>query len=441
METVLLFVLGVLILLVGLAISIGLHEIGHLVPAKRFGVLVRQYMIGFGPTVFSFRRGETQYGFKALPLGGYISMAGMYPPAKKGAKVGVATTGIFQTLVQDARDLSAETMAGADQKRAFYSLPVWKRIVIMLGGPFMNLVLAIVLLGVLLMGFGIQQATTTVASVSECVIPAGSTQEECTADDPVAPAAEAGFQTGDKILSVGGTEVTSWDQATAIIRQSPGKPLDIVVDRGGSNVTLTATPLLSERTVVDEQGQPVLGPDGKPQTESVGFLGIGPQSALTPQPITSVLPFAGNAIAQMAGVIVQLPVKVTELAVSLFGGQERDPEGLVGVVGLGRLAGEVASIDAPVVERAAVMISLVASLNIALFLFNLIPLPPLDGGHVAAAVIEAIRRGFAKLRGKPDPGPIDTAKIIPVTFVVAALLIGLFVLTLAADIFKPISIF
>jgi membrane-associated protease RseP (regulator of RpoE activity) len=191
---------------------------------------------------------------------------------------------------------------------------------------------------------------------------------------------------------------------------------------------------------VDDAGQLVNGPDGKPQTQEVGFLGIGTQAALVRQPITAVLPFTGEAIGRMASVIVQLPVKVTELAVSLFGGGERDPEGLLGVVGIGRIAGEVATVDAPVLERAGAMISLVASLNIALFLFNLIPLPPLDGGHIAAALIEAIRRGFAKLRGKPDPGPIDTAKIIPVTMVVAVLLIGLFVLTLAADIFKPISI-
>ncbi|MEQ1736956.1 MAG: site-2 protease family protein, partial [Rhodoglobus sp.] len=119
METVLLFVLGVLIILVGLALSIGLHEIGHLVPAKKFGVKVGQYMIGFGPTIWSRKFGETQYGFKAFPLGGYISMAGMFPPARKGGKPRTASTGFFDTLVQDARTSSADQIKPGDEDRVF----------------------------------------------------------------------------------------------------------------------------------------------------------------------------------------------------------------------------------------------------------------------------------------------------------------------------------
>ncbi len=202
METVLLYVLGIVIIVIGLALSIGLHEIGHLVPAKKFGVKVGQYMIGFGPTIWSRKYGETQYGIKALPLGGYISMAGMFPPARKGGKARTASTGFFDTLVQDARTSSADTIKPGDEERVFYKLPVWKRVIIMLGGPVMNLLIGIALYAVVLVGFGLPQSTTTIESVSQCVIASSSEQTECTdADDP-APAAAAGIEPGDRIVSV-----------------------------------------------------------------------------------------------------------------------------------------------------------------------------------------------------------------------------------------------
>ena len=124
---VLAYVIGFVVIFVGLAISIALHEIGHLVPAKLFGVRVGQYMIGFGKTLWSRRFGETEYGFKLLPLGGYISMAGMYPPSPKAsARSGRAGSGFFRVMVQDARDANDETLEGAGE-RTFYRLPVWKR--------------------------------------------------------------------------------------------------------------------------------------------------------------------------------------------------------------------------------------------------------------------------------------------------------------------------
>ena len=146
--TVLAFIIGVVVLVVGLAVSIALHEVGHLAPAKAFGVRVGQYMIGFGPTVFSRRVGETEYGFKLLPLGGYISMAGMYPPSAATTGEGVDARPrrrrLFETLIQDARTANDQTLQGDGAGRAFYQLPVYKRVIIMLGGPAMNLVLAII---------------------------------------------------------------------------------------------------------------------------------------------------------------------------------------------------------------------------------------------------------------------------------------------------------
>ncbi|MBH0025234.1 RIP metalloprotease [Salinibacterium sp. SWN248] len=442
MENVLLYILGVLILVVGLAVSIGLHEIGHLLPAKLFGVRVSQYMIGFGPTLFSRKRGETEYGLKAIPLGGYISMAGMFPPGKSHDNSRSSTTSVFQTLVQDARESSADTLTDVDESRAFYKLPVFKRIIIMLGGPFMNLLIAIVMFAILLMGFGTAQASTTISSVSECVIPASADRDACTDSDPAAPALAAGIQPDDRIVSMDGEPIESWEQITEHIRAAAGDQLTIVVERAGAEVTLTAEPLLAERYVYDDSGQIVENDEGEAQTEEYGFLGIGPAAETVQQPVTAVLPAVGDNVVAVAKVVLTLPQRMIDVVNAAFGPEERDPNGPIGLVGVGRIAGEATSLEAATVtDRAAYLISLVGSLNVALFVFNLVPLLPLDGGHVAGALFEGVRRFFAKLFGKPDPGPLDTAKFVPLTLVVVVLLGIMTLLLVYADIVKPISPF
>ena len=210
--TVIAFIVGVVLLVVGLAASIALHEIGHLVPAKRFGVRVGQYMVGLGPTLWSRRIGETEYGVKALPVGGYISMAGMYPPSPRRGEAaavdGKAGGGFFATMVQDARAANDETLADDDRTGTFYGLPVWKRIVIMLGGPTMNLLLAMLLFAVVFSGIGVQTATTTIAAVHECGLPAGAPPTAGAPGDPVSPAAAAGLQPRAVIPSVAGPAVS-----------------------------------------------------------------------------------------------------------------------------------------------------------------------------------------------------------------------------------------
>lgn len=441
METVLLYILGIVIVALGLAISIALHEMGHLIPAKLFGVRVGQYMIGFGPTLWSRKRGETEYGFKAIPLGGYISMAGMFPPAKEGGRARTASTGFFQTMVQDARTSSADTVRDGEEHRTFYNLAIWKRVIIMCGGPFMNLIIAVVLFAVVISGFGVQQISTTIGSVSECLHPATSTAKSCTSTDTPAPAAAAGIKPGDRLVSINGTPVTDWTQATAIIQQSPSRTIEVVVERDGNQTTLAATPALTERYVLEADGTVAKDSAGNSLTHEVGMLGITAAYQTVPQPLTAVLPAVGNNIAAVTNVILHLPQRLVDVANAAFGPDARDPNGPISVVGVGRIAGEITSINTiPIADRASALIGLVASVNVALLVFNLIPLMPLDGGHIAGALWEGIRRFFAKLFKRRDPGPVDTAKVIPLTLAVAILLGGMSLLLIYADIVKPISL-
>ncbi|QOR72085.1 site-2 protease family protein [Ruania alkalisoli] len=443
---------GVLIIAVGLIVSIALHEIGHLVPAKLFKVRVTQYFVGFGRTLWSTRRGGTEYGVKMLPLGGYVRMVGMFAPAReqisedaryeaRQRRTGLrgAITGIVEeTRAASTDEIAAEIRPG-DGRLAFYQLTMPRKLVVMAGGPLMNLLIAVVLFAVVLSGFGVPTASNQLASVSSCVLPAGENRE-CTDADPVAPAAQAGLRPGDRVISWAGTPIADWEDLTAAIDATGTRTVEVVIEREGTQVPLTLTPTLAERPVI-EDGAYVTDADGEQLFTEQPFVGVGAGRELVPQPVTAVPGHVWQVFTGTVEIVLTLPQRLVSIAQSTLGGAERDP-GVVGIVGVGRLGGEVTSTDLlTTAERGAVLLEILASLNMALFVFNLVPLLPLDGGHIAGALFESARRRLAQLTGRADPGPADTAKLMPLTYVVVVLLAGMSVMLAIADIVNPIQFF
>ena len=431
---------GILIFALLIGLSIALHEMGHLLPAKRFGVKVTDYMIGFGPTVWSSVRGETRYGLKAIPVGGFIRMIGMLPPSPDGTHRSMST-GRFAAMVDDARRQSAEEIGPGDEDRTFYRLPVRRRMVIMLGGPTMNLLFAFVLFAILLMGVGLPTPSLEVSSVGTCLptatqptgqpLPSG----ECPTGSAPAPAAEAGFEPGDVIVAIDGQPVVDWTEATDWIRAHPGETTVVRVDRAGEPTDLTVTIAEATRPVYDDMGNET----GEVATS--GYIGLAPGSVWEAQSWTTVPAYMWDITVRSVQALVSLPIRLYELVTqTLLGGGDRALDSPVSVVGVSRLGGDVAAMDQPIRAKVATFLGLAASLNLFLFLFNLLPILPLDGGHVAGAAYEGVRRWLARVTGRPDPGPVDVARLLPVAYVVAGLLLAMAVVVIWADLVKPISL-
>jgi membrane-associated protease RseP (regulator of RpoE activity) len=440
-ESVLLFVLGVVVFIVGLLISIGLHELGHLAFAKLFKVRVTQYSLGFGKALWSFTRGETEYGIRPILLGGYISMVGMLKPRATGRGATVTNTGMYSAFVQDARESSAEQIAaaGGDDSRAFYRLTPWKRIIVMAAGPVMNLLIGVVLFGVLLCGFG--APTTSIAETSACVLPSSSSTR-CTSSDQESPAKASGLQAGDAVLAVNGKSDVSIDQLTSTLQKSAGRRVTLTILRDGTTMTIGVTPTLATRDVYRADGTVAKNADGSTKTQRVGVVGVTIGQTLVRQSPTAVLPAVWAQTESSAQLIIDLPQRLVSVWNAAFGSQARSADSPVSVVGVGRAIGTVASESGiPVVDKLYTILGLLASLNIGLFVLNLVPLLPLDGGHIAGALWEAVKRRAFKLVGKPDPGAIDLAKTMPLTMVVVVLLVGMSALLIYADIVRPVSIF
>ena len=306
----------------------------------------------------------------------------------------------------------------------------------------MNLLIGVVLMAVLLMGFGTAQATTTLSEVNACQVAYGEPAPTDLSNCTKTPAAAAGLQPGDTITSFAGENVTDWSAFTEHVRASAGQNVPLVYERAGESITTNITPVLTARPVIGANGLAEVDSTGTTVTVQAGFLGVGPTTALVREQASAVLPAVGNNIVQISGVVVQLPQKLVGVAQAAFSSEPRDPNGPISVVGVGRVAGEVAAMEQiPLSSRVATLLGLLAGVNLALFVFNLIPLLPLDGGHVAGALYEGVRRTVAKVFKRRDPGPFDIAKLLPITYVAVVVLMVMGALLIYADIVKPVNLF
>lgn len=410
-------IVGIVVVVVGILASVALHEVGHMLPAKKFGVLVPDYAVGFGPALWKKKIGDTTYALRAILLGGYVKIVGMYAPARPGTRLVGRRSG-KPTLAQEAREAAMEEIPEGQESRAFYLLSAPKKVAVMLGGPLMNLLICFVLSAITMVGIGAPTASRMIASVPTTV--------SNESGDVASPAYEAGVRPGDTVEAWNGQPVATFAELQRAIAATPeGESAALTVERDGATVDLTVTP------VTGAQGARLIG-----VTAAYEY-------------VSASLPDVARANWQMftgtVSVIVRLPQAVWQVGRSVFTDERRDSSGVVSVVGVGRLAGEVTGDSNALGLRdtrqvVAVLLSLLASLNMALFVFNLIPLPPLDGGHVLGAVFEGARRQFARWRGAPDPGAADTARLVPLTWAVGGLLVAMSVILIVADIVKPVTL-
>ena len=392
--------LGWVIFIVALLFSVMLHETGHFVTAKKFGMKVTQYFVGFGTTLWSTRRGETEYGIKALPLGGFVKITGM---------------------------TSMDEVDPADEPRSFRRHPAWQRLVVLFAGSFMHFVLAFVLLFLLAAVIGLDNNNTTqLGPVSTCV-PANAkafSSGTCTAADAPSPAKQAGLEAGDKVVSFGGKPVSSWTALGNDIRDTPAhRTVPVVVIRNGTRMTLHVT-LAS-----------VSGRSGS-------YVGVQDTNVFQRyNPIRSVT-YAGSMFGQVltgsAKEIGSLPSAIPHLfaknRASTSAGQ------VTSVVGAGEITGDVVSASVGWQVKIDYVLLIVASLNIFVGAFNLLPLLPLDGGHIAVVIYERVRAWFARLRGRSDPGLVDMTKLVPFSMGVFAILVFFGLILILADLVNPIRL-
>jgi membrane-associated protease RseP (regulator of RpoE activity) len=305
----------------------------------------------------------------------------------------------------------------------------------MCAGPFMNLVLAVALFLVVLMGFGVQQQTTTVSSVSPCVISQSENRDTCKKTDPASPAAAAGMKAGDKIVAFDGRRTENWNTLSDLIRDSAGKTVPITVERSGHEVTLHAKIATNMVAKKDASGAYVQG-----EFVKAGFLGFSAATGVVRQDFGESLTWMGDRVGDAVDSLAALPAKIPALWDAAFHGAPRAPDSPMGVVGAARVGGEIFTLHIPPTQQLGMALMLVAGFNLSLFLFNMLPLLPLDGGHIAGALWEALRRNTAKVLRRPDPGPFDVAKLMPVAYVVAGIFICFTILVLIADVVNPVRI-
>jgi len=408
------FVLGVVLFALVLAISVSAHEFGHLLTAKMFGMKARRYFIGFGPKLWSFRRGETEYGIKAIPAGGFVDIAGMSH---------------LEELHED------------DEPRAFWRFAAWKRAVVMSAGSITHFLLAIAILYGMAVTAGLPKLTDdgpiepVLSEVPACVQQIdGNRVRACTAGDPPSPARRADLRPGDRILAVGGRQITVWDDVVSYIRSHPNTDLTVVYRRAGVTRAVTVHTLQATRRAMDNELQDANG------NAVVGVLGASvaplPPATVSYGPVSAIGAtgeFTGQAFDATFSALGQFPSKIPKLLDALSG-KPRDQSTPVSVVGVSKLGGQ--AVEAGQWQS---FFLLLAGFNLFVGVFNLLPLLPLDGGHLAILLYEKVRSAIARARGQADPGGIDHSRLAPVMLAVIFFVGGLSLLTIYADVVNPIA--
>jgi regulator of sigma E protease len=371
--------IGIVVAIVGLGFLILAHEFGHFLVAKLTGMRVEEFSLGFGRYLVSRRIGETVYGISALPLGGYVRVTGMFKEefyervaeareerAKQRAfsddreegedeDADVGDAGSSRRRAQDPEErlagpriLSAEEIAATPLERRYYSHPFWHKLLFIVAGVTMNVLVAFLLLW----GVGLVQGESIASMVIDTV-------------ESGTPAATAGVLAGDRVVSVGGKTVDSWESVRTEILTHPGQTVVIVVERAQKQVELTATI--------------------QKQQDGTGFLGVQPKIE---QKNLNVITAFGHA-GRMTGSMVVLIIKGIGM---MFSGQVKvtGSQGLAGPIGIIQLSTEAV--------QGGYYLSLLALISINLAILNMLPLLPLDGGHVLFSIIERIRRKSVSLR-------------------------------------------
>lgn len=394
--------LGWLIFLIALLISVMLHESGHFATAKKFGMKVTQFFVGFGPTLWSFRRGETEYGIKAIPVGGFVKIIGM--------------------TSMDEVDLE-------DEPRSFRRQPGWQRVIVLAAGSFMHFLLAAVMIFALALTIGVETTNVSPKLVAiESCVPASVTaldNDTCTASDPKSPAELAGLRTGDLVTAYDGKKVTTFAQLSSVLGNAkPGTTVPITVLRDGKTLTLHVKPAS------------IKGRAG-------GYLGVsGETYAFQRASVPGAVSYVGSAFAQEITGSVQGLGEVPSQIKTMFSNSTGNPSGtgVTSTVGIAEVTGQAVAANTSLENKINFIVLIIASVNIFVGLFNLVPLLPLDGGHIAVVIWEMIRSRIARLRRRPDPGLVDYAKVVPVSLSIFAVLIVFAVLLMISNVINPVSI-
>jgi len=380
--------LGIALFVLALMLAIFLHEGGHFTTAKLFGMKVERFFLGFGPTIWSFRRGETEYGIKALPLGGFCKIAGMSPYENDG------------NFLEEDRSAN-DGATPAPPERQFRNKPAWQRSIVLAAGSITHFLVAILLTWMVLVaiGIGTGQATTTIDRTVPLTVGAAS------------PAQTGGLEGGDQIVAVAGRPVNSFDELRAALSDKGGKRITIEYVRDGERRSTTVV-------AASQDGRGFLGFQPTEETRRIGVL------AAIPESVELFWRTTVDTVKGLGGFVTGLADRMSgpQAAPSGGGGGGEVSGGPVGIVGITRLAGQAVANN-----QWAIFIAILIQLNIVVGVFNLLPLPPMDGGYLAFVLWQVVTRR-----------EVDLRKVVPVAALIVGLLVMLTVGLVWLDITNPV---